>query len=150
MSATPQLSTQVSGWAQLVAQEVSAFPHSSTHVADDPWQDPTTQGLHAPLRRSHTSPFGQGQVMLPQPSLQLAVSAQTGTHLGAFAAPPHPISATVLARATARRRKDTTQTIERSYDTCNRGCPVGHTALGTDSDPTRIYICMSPMSMPSM
>jgi hypothetical protein len=108
VSATPQLSTQVSGWAQLVAQEVSAFPHSSTHAADDAWQDPTTQGLQAPLRRSHTSPFGQGQVMLPQPSLQLVVSAQTGTHLGAlFAAPPHPMSATVLARTTARRRKDT-------------------------------------------
>ena len=82
LSLMPQLSTQLTGSAQLVAQEVSAFPHWSTQ-APECWQDPTTQATQAPLL-SHTSPRGQGQVMLPQPSLHLALSGHDGTHVSVF------------------------------------------------------------------
>ena len=94
----PQLSTQLTGSAQLVAQEVSAFPHWSTQ-APECWQDPTTQATQAPLL-SHTSPRGQGQVMLPQPSLHRALSGHDGTHVSVFGAGPHPSRAKAPARAT--------------------------------------------------
>jgi hypothetical protein len=80
------------------------LPHSSTHEVPA-LQTPTTQGRQAPLG-SHTSPSGQGQLVPPQLSRQLALSAQDGTHGGLFVSVAHP------ARAASRT---TNLTTGRSY-----------------------------------